>query len=317
MAQRRSLPLEGKINLSKLRIRQWYDYWDGDVYVSFSGGKDSTVLLDLVWSVYPDVPAVHSRTGLEYPEIDQFVESVQAKHPDRVVIVRPKLTFLQVIQQYGYPVLSKKVSRQLRILREHKDDPRWANTYRLYDTGQRNDGVISKASKLPAKWRYLVDVNFPISELCCDILKKGPLRTYGRESGRKPITGMMYEEGGMRSAHVKVCNSFEGHNPISNPMLFWTEQDVWDYIHSRGLEYSSIYDPQPDGTPGERRTGCMFCMFGVHLEKGENRFQRMARTHPKLYDYCINKLGLGKVLTVLGVPYESTKPLCESCGIAA
>ena len=56
-------------------------------------------------------------------------------------------------------------------------------------------------------------------------------------------------------------------------------------------------------TTGAKRTGCMFCMFGVHLEKEPNRFQRMALTHPKQYDFCIHKLGCGKVLDFLGVPY--------------
>ena len=51
-----SLPLEAKIVKSQLRIREWYEYWNGEVYVSFSGGKDSTVLLHLVRELYPDVP---------------------------------------------------------------------------------------------------------------------------------------------------------------------------------------------------------------------------------------------------------------------
>ena len=56
--------------------------------------------------------------------------------------------------------------------------------------------------------------------------------------------------------------------------------------------------------PGAQRTGCMFCMFGLHLEKEPNRFQRMALTHPKQYDFCVNKLGCGKVLDYIGVPYQ-------------
>ena len=69
LLQRQSLPLEAKIRMTEIRIRDWYDYWDGNVYVSFSGGKDSTVLLHIVRSMYPEVPAVFSDTGLEFPEI--------------------------------------------------------------------------------------------------------------------------------------------------------------------------------------------------------------------------------------------------------
>ena len=56
-------------------------------------------------------------------------------------------------------------------------------------------------------------------------------------------------------------------------------------------------------TTGAQRTGCMFCMFGLHLEKQPNRFQRMALTHPKQHNFCVNKLGCGKVLDYIGVPY--------------
>lgn len=76
LKQRQSLDLESKVMMSKRRIIEWYNYFDGDVYVAFSGGKDSTVLLDLVWSLFPDVPAVHSNTGLELRDIKDFVRLV-------------------------------------------------------------------------------------------------------------------------------------------------------------------------------------------------------------------------------------------------
>jgi len=173
LIQRQCLPLEAKVRMSLERIRAWYEHWDGEVYVAWSAGKDSTVLLDLVWSIYPDVPAVFSNTGLEYPEIVQFAKEVKARHPDReVIIVRPKRTFRDVVLNEGYPVVSKKTSRMLRILKNEKDNPAWANTYRLYDTGFKQDGTYSKASKLPEKWRPLLEQPWSATELCCDILKK-------------------------------------------------------------------------------------------------------------------------------------------------
>jgi len=297
LIQRQCLPLEAKVRMSLERIRAWYEHWDGEVYVAWSAGKDSTVLLDLVWSIYPDVPAVFSNTGLEYPEIVQFAKEVKARHPDReVIIVRPKRTFRDVVLNEGYPVVSKKTSRMLRILKNEKDNPAWANTYRLYDTGFKQDGTYSKASKLPEKWRPLLEQPWSATELCCDILKKEPLDTYSKESGRKRMMGIMAAEGGLREKR-EHCNIFDTRDPSSAPMLFWTEADVWEYIRTRNLPYSKIYDM------GETRTGCMFCMFGVHLEAGQNRFQRMAKSHPKQWDYCINDLGMGKVLEAVGVEY--------------
>ena len=85
---------------------------------------------------------------------------------------------------------------------------------------------------------------------------------------------------------------------MAQPLSFWTEENIWDYIKKYDLKYSKIYDM------GEKRTGCIFCMFGVHMEKEPNRFQRMAKTHPKLHNYCINNLGLKEVLEYIGVKYE-------------
>lgn len=75
------------------------------------------------------------------------------------------------------------------------------------------------------------------------------------------------------------------------------------------LEYAKVYGDivETEGglcTTGVNRTGCMFCMFGVQLEDEPNRFQKMKVTHPKQYDYCINQLGLGKVLDYMGIDYE-------------
>ena len=100
-----SLPLSIKIEKTKLRIKEWYEYWNGKVHVSFSGGKDSTVLLDIVRSMYPDVLAVFSDTGLEYPEIKEFVKTFP-----NVTIVRPKHSFKEILTKYGYPIISKEVA---------------------------------------------------------------------------------------------------------------------------------------------------------------------------------------------------------------
>lgn len=99
------LSLDLKIIMAKSRIRQWYNEFSGDVYISFSGGKDSTVLLHLVRELYPEVPAVYVDTGLEYPEIRDFVKTI-----DNVTWLRPKMNFKEVILKYGYPIISKEQS---------------------------------------------------------------------------------------------------------------------------------------------------------------------------------------------------------------
>lgn len=114
--QMQSLPLKYKVIMTQQRIRGWYDHWDGDVYVSFSGGKDSTVLVDIVTKMgYTDIPLVFVDTGLEYPEIREFVKG----YGDRVTWLRPSMTFKQVIEKYGYPFFGKEIAETVSGARKY------------------------------------------------------------------------------------------------------------------------------------------------------------------------------------------------------
>lgn len=107
-----ALLLDRKIAITQARIIEWYNAYEGNVYVSLSGGKDSTVLLHLVRQLFPDVPAVFSNTGLEYPEIQKFAKSF-----DNVTTVTPKMNFVNVIRTYGYPIISKEVANAIYYAR--------------------------------------------------------------------------------------------------------------------------------------------------------------------------------------------------------
>ena len=114
-----SAPLEVKILMTQSRIREWVREFGTDgVYVSFSGGKDSTVLLHLVRELYPDVEAVFVNTGLEYPEIQRFVKTF-----DNVTVLYPEINFRQVISEHGYPMLGKYISEKIAAARNGKE---WA-----------------------------------------------------------------------------------------------------------------------------------------------------------------------------------------------
>ena len=104
--QMQSLPLAAKIQMTERRIREWVEHYGEDgVYISYSGGKDSTVLLHLARGLYPGLPAVYVDTGLEYPEVKAFVEQ-----QENVEVLRPKKDFRQAIEQYGYPFIGKEVA---------------------------------------------------------------------------------------------------------------------------------------------------------------------------------------------------------------
>lgn len=309
-------PLERKIQVTQTRIMEWYMRWEGKVYVSFSGGKDSTVLLDLARRVCPDIEAVFCDTGLEYPEIREFIrskENVTWLYPikyDRKKRKYIRTSFKSVLEEYGYPVVSKNVSQYVRDLRHSKSEK--LKQLRLNGVGSRTGiGVLSK------KWRILIDAPFECSEKCCEVMKKKPFKVFHQEFHKYPIIGTMAEESKQRQLNWLRfgCNAFEKTIPSSQPMSFWTEQDVLLYLRTFNIPYASIYGDiikDENGklkTTGESRTGCMFCMFGSHLEKEPNRFQRMKETHPKQYEYCMKDveqggLGLKKVLDYIGVPYK-------------
>lgn len=110
-----ALPLHRKVGISIARITEWYQHWKGKVYVAFSGGKDSTVLLYLVRHLFPDVPAVFSNTGLEFPELQKFVKTVP-----NLKILYPKIRFPDVISKYGYPLISKETAEAIYYARRIK-----------------------------------------------------------------------------------------------------------------------------------------------------------------------------------------------------
>lgn len=292
-------PLELKIEKTKLRIREWYEHYNGEVYVSFSGGKDSTVLLHMVRSLYPDVEAVFFNTGVEYPEIVKFVKTF-----DNVTIVRPAMTFKQVIKEKGYPVVSKDVASAVRLGRQNlKDDKDTVRLRQLQGRVPEND-IFNKK-----QWGYLLDAPFKISEECCNELKKKPAEAFHKKTGKYPMVATMADEGSMRKQRYLQtgCNAYNIGK--SQPLGFWTQQDILEYIVINELSICSVYGTickNENGnyiTTGLSRTGCMYCPFGVHLEKYPNRYQRLQHTHPKHYEFMLNKLGFKQVFDYVGIEY--------------
>ncbi len=292
LKQLQSLPLDMKIWRTKQRIREWVNhYGENGVYVSFSGGKDSTVLLHIVREMYPEIEAVFVNTGLEYPEIQAFVKTFP-----NVRILYPKRTFKQVLSEKGYPIISKEVSHAVSVAKRVPCGK--------YATEYFNG---SKGMYDYSRYKPLIDMDFMIDNRCCNIMKKEPTHRYGKESGKVPITAQMACESRLRKYNwlINGCNAFDVTNPISNPMSFWAEQDILMYIKAHNIKICSVYgeivydceDPDqerfsdattlPLKTTGLSRTGCIYCAYGCHHENGETRFQRLARTHPKQYNYCI------------------------------
>ena len=139
---KQALPLNIKVNMTVARIRAWVDHFGIDgVYVSFSGGKDSTVLLHIAREIYPDIKAVFVDTGLEYPEIRNFVKGF-----DNVDWIRPKLTFKQVIEKYGYPFISKEVAECVQGARKYLTE--LEKSGKLIKTDRQTDRQVKYAYRM-------------------------------------------------------------------------------------------------------------------------------------------------------------------------
>lgn len=326
LRQYQALPLDLKISLTQRRIRDWVNYWGTNgVYVSFSGGKDSTVLLHIVRQLYPDIEAVFVNTGLEYPEIQKFVKTF-----DNVTILRPKMRFDEVIKKYGYPIIGKKQANVIELARRNKADGKYS--FRLRQLGMTAEEAKELGLELPdgemleryensyngskfqmTKYRHMLNADFEVSAFCCDVMKKKPAFEYQKETGKKPIIATMADESMIRE-HAwlkKGCNAFDAIHPTSQPMSFWTQQDVLQYIKKYSISIAPVYGEvveetqvKYDGvntvlqaqlfetgaplmTTGCDRTGCIFCAFGCHMEKEPSRFQQLKKTHPRQYEYCM------------------------------
>ena len=295
-----SWPLERKISVTQSLIIEWYMRHNGQVAVSFSGGKDSTVLLDLARRCFPDIEAVYVDTGMEFPEVRDFIMTIP-----NMTVLKPQMNFKQVLDTYGWCFPTKEMAYTIHYARRGS---KWALD-RLH--GVNADGSPNRYRQSHyMKWAFLLDAPFKISDGCCLVMKERPIDNFQKRSGKLAIVGTRAQESERRrQAWLRTgCNAYDSKRPMSKPLSFWMDQDVLHYIRDFNVSYASVYGEiamDENGqlyTTGETRTGCIFCPIGCNREK-VNRFQRLAITRPMLYEYCVYTLGLGELLDYAGVDY--------------
>ena len=278
----REMNLESKIIQTKYLIRQTVTEFGLDkVYISYSGGKDSTVLSHIAKSMYPDILHIFANTTNEYPETLRHIRWESDKNGTNIVSVIPKdahgnvWTFKKVVEQYGYPMFSKRISNAIRTYQHALSA----------ETKQHSLDYIERNFK-----KYINYIDLPISDKCCDKLKKEPIRRKARELGMKcAILGILASESYQREKDWLEygCNVFHTRKENqSRPLSFWNDEDILEYIEKYNVRIPSLYEK------GYTRNGCMYCGFGVHMEpEGKNRFQRLKITHPNQYHYFIKNFG--------------------------
>ncbi len=270
LAIAQAVPLDLRVGLTKKKIQEFLDSYPA--YISFSGGKDSMVLMHLVKQVDSSVPVVFCDTGMEFPD----VRANAVKYAD--IVLKPKHPFTEVIRNHGYPVVSKETSQKIKEVRTTKSD-------------KLKDKRMGKGSgSIPLKHRYLIEAPFKVSDRCCYELKKNPFKRYEKETGRKPFIGTLASESRLRfQSWVKYgCNMLESNRPASRPLMLWTEELIFEYLKENGLELPTIYSRLT-------RTGCMFCLFGADRQ-GEDRFTLLKELYPSQYKFFMDKLGFREVI---------------------
>ena len=179
LAQMQSLPLKYKVIMTQQRIKAWYEYWNGQVYVSRSGGKDSDVLGDIVKKMYPGVPHVFVNTGLEHDSVMKHGIAVSDE------VIRPEMRFDDVIIKYGYPIISKEVSQTIYEARRYNET---TGTY-IYRMNKLNGNHLDKNGEKSQynmeKYKFLLDAPFKISNMCCNVMKKKPAHIYEKKTKNK------------------------------------------------------------------------------------------------------------------------------------
>ena len=271
---RQQWTLAQKIDHSLGVIDQFIARMDGKVYMSFSGGKDSTVLLHLCEIIKPDIKCVFVNTGCESVDVVRFVEKMKAAH--NIEVIRPKLTPRQVWEKYGFPLVSKDQAFKIDLVRKN---PNSASAQKFMRDS--NKFTISKC------FRYLCDTEkckYHTSAVCCNKLKKDPCKRYEHESGLRPIVATMASESMLRETdylRVGQCNKFDQGHEKSKPLSIWMEEDIWQFIRENNIEIAEIY------AKGVDRTGCVGCGFGAQM-KDDRRLETFYRLYPKYYNMVLN-----------------------------
>ena len=336
MLQKQRVPYAIKVKMSEQRIRDFIEECDirGYNYHVSVGGLDSIVLAHLIERMGYDVPRV-SASSLED-------KSIQEVHKEMgCIVVKPLKSKVNILQEEGFPVLSKKIANKIDTLANPTEKNKTVRHAII--TGECGaQGHFATDSKMRLPMTYLklfggLDAegealgyqkpNFKVSHKCCYYLKEAPCDNWAKEHNSVPFLGLMASEGGQRADALEEngCNYFGKTTARSCPFAFYYHSDVIHLAVELGVHIPEIYgevrtskEPNEFGdyeyyTTGEQRTGCSMCGFGIQLESRPHRFDRLWERSPKEWDFWMNhcckhedgtEYGWGEVLDYIGIPWR-------------
>lgn len=318
-----SLPYEAKIVHAQARAREFYEHLDGNVFCSVGGLDSITLLIFLRKYVSKSIPGV-SVSSLEAKSIQEVHKSF-----DNFVMLKPLKSKVQVIKEYGYPIISKDKAGKIEMIQNPTEKN--ATVRHAIMTGVTGElgGFKTRTTgsrmRLPLKWldifggpenakygTHYKTAQFKVSNKCCEWMKEKPCDQYMHETKRKPYMGLMASEGGQREKYLKIhgCNHYTKSTARSCPFAIFSRQDLLQLALDLNVPVPAIYGTIERNEKGllyttrAQRTGCSMCGFGIHIEKRPHRFDRLREDNPKEWRFWMYEMGWGAVLSYIGVEWE-------------
>ena len=325
-------PYEIKVRRAELRAREFISEMDKrgcNAHISV-GGLDSITLLLFLRNIGIDIPAI-SVSGVEDRSIQQVHKMLGVEK------VRSYKTKVEVLNELGFPVISKRIAGKIELLQNPTEKNKTVRHAIITgECGEKGHFARNSRMKLPEKWLKLFagmankeygtryyEAPFRVSNKCCYYLKEKPCDDWAREHNSWPFLGLMASEGGQREDALVEhgCNYYGRTTMRSAPFAPFLRQDLLQLALDLKVPVPEIYGEIKRGedgklyTTGAQRTGCSMCGFGIHLEERPHRFDRLREQNPKewhfwMYECCTDpdtgeKFGWGRVLNWIGVEWES------------
>lgn len=318
--QKQAIPYEHKVYHAIRRANEYYVHvtveMEANVHVSVGGLDSITLLLFLRKYVDPDIKSI-SVSVLEDKSI-QRIHSLLG-----VEKIQPYKSKTQVIQEHGYPIISKEKAGKIKLLQNPTEkNTTVRNAIMTGDCGEQGGYRKGTRMRLPQKWLELFagsenekygtnykSAPFKVSNDCCYYMKEKPCDDWAKAHHSYPYLGLMASEGGQREKSLikNGCNYYGKTTIRSAPFAIFTRQDLLQLALDLEVPVPEIYgtiERTEDGmlyTTRAQRTGCSMCGFGIHIEKRPHRFDRMKEDNPKEWEYWMHEMGWGKVLDYIGV----------------
>lgn len=340
MLQKQMLPYDVKVRMSKQRIRDFYEEAVSrgmNCHVSV-GGLDSITLACLIRSMG------YTAEQIPFVSASQLEDkSIQEVHKELGCInVKPLKSKVRVLQEEGFPVLSKKIANRIDTL-AHPTDKNKTVRHAIItgECGAMGHYATNSKMQLPQVYLklfggldeegralgYGAPSGFKVSNKCCYYLKEAPCDKWAKEHNSVPYLGIMASEGGQRAEALEEhgCNYWGKTTARSAPFSFYYHSDVVHLAVDLGVHIPEIYGDvvisetankfgdHEYKTTGEQRTGCSMCGFGIQLEERPHRFDRLYERSPKewefwMYSCCKDEdgkvYGWGRVLDYIGIPWK-------------